>query len=132
MITVREPPCDVSFKKLTYPLYCVMINFYLFIFSVRIRESKYLPAQRRRHLQSSMNLSRSQRNLLWLKSKFKSLRSNLEEASVQLKNNSNDGLCDPYVTLRLVPGQKFNECPKHKSRCQRRTLFPLFDETFDL
>ena len=105
---------------------------YLFIFPVRIRESKYLPAQRRRHLQSSMNLSRSQRNLLWLKSKFKSLRSNLQEASVQLHNNSNDGLCDPYVTLRLVPGQKFNECPKHKSRCQRRTLFPLFDETFDL
>ena len=52
--------------------------------SVRIRENKYLPAQRRRLLQSSANLSRSQRNLEWVKSKFKSLRSNLHEASVQV------------------------------------------------
>ena len=100
--------------------------------SIRIRENKYLPAQRRRLLQSSANLSRSQRNLEWVKSKFKSLRSNLHEASVQLHNNTNDGLCDPYISLRLLPGQKFPECPKHKTRWQRRTLFPLFDETFDL
>merc|ERR1719323_753754 len=99
--------------------------------SVRIRENKYLPAQRRRLLQSSANLSRSQRNLEWVKSKFKSLRSNLHEASVQLHNSSNDGLCDPYVHLRLLPAQKFMECPKHRTRTQRRTLFPLFDETFD-
>ena len=103
-----------------------------FSFAVRVREAKYLPAQRRRLLQSSANLSRSQRNLEWVKAKFKSLRSNLHEASVQLHNNANDGLCDPYISLRLVPSQKFLECPKHKTRVQRRTLFPLFDETFDL
>ena len=35
-------------------------------------------------LQSSANLTRSQRNLQWVKSKFKSLKSNLHEASVQV------------------------------------------------
>ena len=105
----------------------------LFLFLVRIRDTKYLPAQRRRLLQqSAVNLSRSQRNLQWVKSKFKSLKSNLHEATVQIHNNANDGLCDPYVHLKLVPSQKFLECPKHRSRIQRRTLFPLFDETFDL
>ena len=100
--------------------------------SIKLRENKYLPAQRRRNLQSTANLSRSQRNLQWVKSKFKSLRSNLQEASVQIHNNANDGLADPYVHLKLVPSQKFMDCPKHRTRIQRRTLFPLFDETFDL
>jgi hypothetical protein len=36
-------------------------------------------------LQSSANLTRSQRNLQWVKSKFKSLKSNLHEASLQVK-----------------------------------------------
>ena len=108
------------------------LRFHEIFLTVRGRDSKYLPAQRRRLLQSTTNLSRSQRNLQWVKSKFKSLRSNLHEASVQLHNSSNDGLCDPYVHLRLVPAQKFMECPKHRTRTQRRTLFPLFDETFDL
>ena len=32
----------------------------------------------------------------------------------------------------MVPAIRFHECPKQKTRTQRRTLFPLFDETFDL
>lgn len=95
-------------------------------------ENKYLVAARRRRLQSSLSINRSQRNLQWVKSKFKSLKSNLHEASLHFHNSANHGLCNPYVSLRLVPGQKFPDCPKHRTRTQQRTLFPLFDETFDL
>merc|ERR1712240_625542 len=63
---------------------------------------------------------RSQRNLQWVKSKWKSLRTTLH-----------DGQCDPYISLRLVPTTNFPHCPKQKTKTKRRTLFPLFDETFD-
>ncbi len=75
---------------------------------------------------------RSSRNLDWVKSKWRSLRSNLHEATVQLHAASNAGMCDPYVSVRLVPEQRFPYVTKFRTRPQRRTLFPLFDETFDL
>ena len=76
---------------------------------------------------------RSQRNLQWVKSKWKSLRTNLHEASIQFHTTTlHAGQCDPYISLRLVPTCNFPHCPKQKTKTKRRTLFPLFDETFDL
>ncbi|XP_040580539.1 protein unc-13 homolog 4B [Lepeophtheirus salmonis] len=94
--------------------------------------SKYVPPTiRRRRMKSLAHLSRSQRNLHWVKSKFKSLKDNIHEKGVQMHSSHNDGLCDPYVCIRLIPGNKFVGCPKLKTKVQRQTLFPLFDETFD-
>jgi len=42
------------------------------------------------------------------------------------------GQADPYISVRLVPNCKFTDCPKLRTRCVRGTLFPLFDEKFDL
>lgn len=41
------------------------------------------------------------------------------------------GLCDPYVTLRLLPEDLFGKEVK-KTETIKSTLFPLFDEQFDL
>lgn len=41
------------------------------------------------------------------------------------------GLCDPYVTLRLLPEDLFDKEVK-KTETIKSTLFPLFDEQFDL
>ena len=66
--------------------------------------------------------------------------------SIHTANTQNQA--DPYVCLRLVPNSRFwkqlsasnwdlfvvrfSDTPKHRTQTQRRTLFPLFDETFDL
>ena len=84
------------------------------------------------HNNNRVGLHRSSRNLDWVKSKWMSIKSNLHEASIQLHTASSAGQCDPYVSVRLVPQQRFPFSPKFKTRPQRRTLFPLFDETFDL
>ena len=81
---------------------------------------------------SNLNMSRSQRNLEWVKSKFASLKANLNEAQVSIHQANTQGQSDPYISLRIVPSTKFPESQKHRTRTQRRTLFPLFDETFDL
>ncbi|TRY76437.1 hypothetical protein TCAL_00056 [Tigriopus californicus] len=77
------------------------------------------------------NLYRSSMNLEWVKSKFKSIRANLHEASIQFHAQTHAGQCDPYVSVKIVPEGKFSFAPKFKTKVQRRTLFPLFDETFD-
>ena len=41
------------------------------------------------------------------------------------------GLSDPYVTLRLLPEDLFGKEVK-KTETIKSTLFPLFDEQFDL
>ncbi len=79
----------------------------------------------------SANLYRSSLNLDWVKSKFALLRCSLHEASLHLQAHGPTS-ADPYVVLRLVPQTKFPGWPKFRTRVQRRTLFPLFDETFDL
>ena len=56
--------------------------------------------------------------------------SQLQGISIHTANTQ--GQADPYICLRLVPASKFNDTPKHRTQTQRRTLFPLFDETFDL
>ena len=74
---------------------------------------------------SNVNMNRSQLNLEWVKSKFASLKANLNAANTQ-------GQSDPYISPRIVPATKFPDSQKHRTRTQRRTLLPLFDETFDL
>lgn len=51
---------------------------------------------------------------------------------VSIHTANTQGQSDPYISLRIVPSSKFSDTPKHRTRTQRRTLFPLFDETFDL
>ena len=41
------------------------------------------------------------------------------------------GLCDPYVTLRLLPEDFFGK-EVRKTEIIKNTLYPLFDEQFDL
>jgi len=104
--------------------------------AIRMNENNKLVSKHRApplstHSRNNLVL-RSQRNLQWVKSKWKSLRTNLHEASIQFHTTTlHAGQCDPYISLRLVPTTNFPHCPKQKTRTKRRTLFPLFDETFD-
>ena len=42
-------------------------------------------------------------------------------------------MCSPYVTVKRISGSSGgSHLAKVTTRCQPRTLFPLFDETFDL
>lgn len=41
------------------------------------------------------------------------------------------GLCDPYVTAELLPEEFFGNEVK-KTEIIKNTLYPLFDEQFDL
>ena len=42
------------------------------------------------------------------------------------------GSSDPYVKIQLIPGETFGENAVQKTRVHKKTLFPLFDETFIL
>lgn len=41
------------------------------------------------------------------------------------------GFSDPFVIIELVPKHFFPDCPKQKTKVQKKTLFPLFDESFE-
>lgn len=80
---------------------------------------------------SNINMTRSQKNLDWVKSKFASLKANIHTQGITIHTANTQGQADPYICLRLVPNSRFSDTPKHRTQTQRRTLFPLFDETFD-
>lgn len=42
------------------------------------------------------------------------------------------GKCDPYVKIKLLPEEKFAEIKAPKTHVQKETVFPLFDETFNM
>lgn len=42
------------------------------------------------------------------------------------------GKCDSYVKIRLLPEEKFVEIKPQKTHVQKETLFPLYDETFNM
>ncbi|OQR68826.1 munc13-4-like [Tropilaelaps mercedesae] len=42
-----------------------------------------------------------------------------------------NGYSDPFVLVELQPRHLFPNCPQHRTRVQKRTLYPLFDETFE-
>ncbi|KAL0130108.1 hypothetical protein PUN28_002009 [Cardiocondyla obscurior] len=43
-----------------------------------------------------------------------------------------NGKCDSYVKIRLLPEEKFTDIKAPKTHVQKETLFPLFDETFNI
>ena len=73
------------------------------------------------------------RGLDLIKDKYHSLRLTVSEARQLVHRTASHGMCSPYVTVRLVPGiSGASHINKVTTSCQPRTLFPLFDETFDL
>ncbi|XP_022652561.1 BAI1-associated protein 3-like isoform X4 [Varroa destructor] len=42
-----------------------------------------------------------------------------------------NGYSDPFVLVELQPRHLFPNCPQHRTRVQKRTLYPIFDETFE-
>lgn len=42
------------------------------------------------------------------------------------------GKCDAYVKVRLLPEEKFVDTKVPKTQVHKETLFPLFDESFNV
>lgn len=42
------------------------------------------------------------------------------------------GKCDSYIKIKLLPDEKFADIKAPKTHVQKETLFPLFDETFNM
>ncbi|KAF7409997.1 hypothetical protein HZH68_004378 [Vespula germanica] len=49
-----------------------------------------------------------------------------------LRPMDSNGKCDSYVKIRLLPEEKFTDNKTPKTHVQKETLFPLFDETFNI
>ena len=89
---------------------------------------------------SSHNISRfsdssssSSDKIDFIRDKCHSLRLSVTEAREFAHRTANHGMCCPYVSVKLVPGTSGqSHLTKVTTRCQARTLFPLFDETFDI
>ncbi|XP_075222315.1 C2 and C2B_Munc13-like domain-containing protein staccato isoform X2 [Lycorma delicatula] len=43
-----------------------------------------------------------------------------------------DGSCDPYVKIHLVPEDRFSSITKPRTKTHKKNLFPLFEETFSI
>ncbi|RZF34138.1 hypothetical protein LSTR_LSTR003548 [Laodelphax striatellus] len=43
-----------------------------------------------------------------------------------------NGSCDPYVKVHLVPEEKFTGITRPRTKTHKKTLFPLFDEIFSI
>ena len=43
-----------------------------------------------------------------------------------------DAKANPYVKIQLIPRDKLPESAIHKTKVQKNTVFPLFDENFTL
>ena len=74
-------------------------------------------------------------NLETLRDKCHSFKMSVSEARQSAHRRANHGMCCPYVTVKLVPGKSGSgsDCrAKFKTNSQPRTLFPIFDETYDI
>ncbi len=67
-----------------------------------------------------------------MKDTLDTLRLNVNDVRARAHRTANQGMCSPYVTVKLVPGTSTVAIAKVRTVTKSRTLFPLFDETFDL
>ena len=68
-----------------------------------------------------------------MKDTLDTLRLNVSDVRARAHRTANQGMCSPYVTVKLVPGPSGAVAlAKVRTATRSRTLFPLFDETFDL
>lgn len=49
-----------------------------------------------------------------------------------LKPPNTETNCDPYVKINFLPEDKFLNTTKPRTKVQKKTLYPLFDETFSI
>ncbi|XP_022254946.1 BAI1-associated protein 3-like, partial [Limulus polyphemus] len=49
----------------------------------------------------------------------------------ELRPLDSNGYSDPFVIIELVPRHLYPECPPQKTKVQKKTLYPLFDESFE-
>merc|ERR1712032_106519 len=73
----------------------------------------------------NINMTRSQKNLDWVKSKFASLKANIHTQGISIHTANTQNQADPYICLRLVPNSRFSDTPKHRTQTQRRTWTDL-------
>ncbi|XP_067210437.1 protein unc-13 homolog 4B isoform X4 [Linepithema humile] len=64
--------------------------------------------------------------------KLSTLERKLHSKSKQRLKEGKTSRCDSYVKIRLLPEEKFAEIKAPKTHVQKETLFPLFDETFNI
>nr|XP_037286202.1 LOW QUALITY PROTEIN: BAI1-associated protein 3-like [Rhipicephalus microplus] len=46
-------------------------------------------------------------------------------------NGDEESYSDPFVILEILPRHMFPDCPQQRTRVQKKTLYPLFDESFE-
>ena len=64
---------------------------------------------------------------------MENIRLSVQEVRVRAHMSVNNGMCSPYVTVKLVPGPGGSVAiSKLKTVAKSRTLFPMFDQTFDM
>ena len=79
------------------------------------------------------NLGSADNKTDFIRDKCFSFRLSVTEARQLVHRAANNGMCSPYVTVKIVPGTHGQpEFAKVTTKCQPRTLYPQFDEVFDL
>ncbi|KAL6446334.1 hypothetical protein ACFW04_001140 [Cataglyphis niger] len=64
--------------------------------------------------------------------KLSTLERKLHSKSKQRLKEGKTSKCDSYIKIRLLPDEKFADIKAPKTHVQKETLFPLFDETFNI
>ncbi|CAL1673923.1 unnamed protein product [Lasius platythorax] len=64
--------------------------------------------------------------------KLSTLERKLHSKSKQRVKEGKTSKCDAYTKIRLLPDEKFADIKTPKTHVQKETLFPLFDETFNI
>jgi hypothetical protein len=68
-----------------------------------------------------------------VKDTLDTLRLNVSDVRARAHRTANQGMSSPYVAVKLVPGTGGAVAlAKVRTVTRSRTLFPLYDETFDL
>ncbi|XP_012283294.1 protein unc-13 homolog 4B isoform X2 [Orussus abietinus] len=84
-------------------------------------------------LEEQKNLEDSSFGQLTVKARFLDNSLNVQILNARnLRAMDSNGKCDPYVKVRILPEEKFPQTKAIKTHVQKETLFPLFDETFNI